>query len=189
MKWTAIWVEGQNVFQSPGDYDPEFPDDGLHSRWDFQYEPFGPLTKGELERRRKIKASLKAWWTPERRFLHSITMREVAWRRKWENRMLDLYDAAIQEAQAQKWPYTQIAQFWEGKYREWWREHDDSGDFEIIHGRVVRTKIFGVPCPPGTPLKQLTEADHAYMDLVGRYQDWDHDARRFFYHWDMDDWR
>jgi len=149
---------------------------GIHRHWNRKRMPRAT--------RAKISKSVKAWWTPERRRLHSINMREIAWRRNWERNMQELYTAAIVVAQAEGWPYTQISQFWEGKYREWWKAHDDSDDFEIIHGQVVRTKIFGKPCPPDTPLKQLTEADHKYMDLVGRYRDWDRDARHFHYHWD-----
>ena len=174
MKWTAIWVEGQNVFQNQEISDPEYPNGDIHNRWDFAYEPFGPLTKGEFERRRKIKASLKAWWTTERRIIHGATMRQVAWERKWRGQLQDMYDAAIKEAQDNRWEYIQITQFWHRRYEEFWAAHDDSGDWEIIHGRVVRTKVYGKPCPPGTPKWQLTAEDHRQIDLMNRYCNWDY---------------
>jgi len=164
------------VFQNPEVNDPEFPDDGLHSRWDFVYEPFGPLTKGEFERRRKISESLKRWWTPERRFIHAVNMRQIVWQRKWKRGMNAMYAAAIEQAQENHWEYTQITLFWSRKYREFWKAHDDSGDWEIIGGQVVRTKVYGKPCPPrtGNARWELTAEDHWLIGLMSRYSDWDY---------------
>src|SRR5262245_60140941 len=103
------------------------------------------LSETERERRRKLSVALKKWWTPARRAKAAKLARIND--RKWraEKRLWDLHRKACDEAFAEKWPYSEIYARREWERRQWHLAHDDSGDWEIENGMVVRKRRYGKP--------------------------------------------
>jgi len=148
MKWIAIWVEGVNVFNERKTMDPAI--------------------------RKRISESVKRYWTPARKAKASRLARRRAAERKEKARREQMVCEAEKRASEAGWPFTRIQRFWEKKYREWWAAHNDSDDWELVRGKgLVRTKHYGKPVPPGTPVPKTTDDDLKLLSLINLYRDWE----------------